>query len=98
MSNRLKARKLRIVIVEDHHHALEHIHANLRRTCLTKGQTSIPSWHMLHFDAHPDRKFFFRCILNSIRKFLYHPSFCVGIFSGSLSLSPGEGMFSTTRL
>ena len=56
-----------VVVVESHHHVLEHIHLVLRRqnfglteTCLKEGgQRTInkiqpPPWRMLHFDAHPD--------------------------------------------
>jgi hypothetical protein len=38
-----------VVIVESHHHVLEHIHHVLRKQKLT----SI-NWSMVHFDAHPD--------------------------------------------
>jgi len=41
-------KKLRVVIVEDHHHALEHIHAALRSF------KQLKLWKMIHFDAHPD--------------------------------------------
>jgi hypothetical protein len=37
-----------VVIVEQHQHALEHIHHVLRK------QKRIKAWAMVHFDAHPD--------------------------------------------
>jgi UPF0489 domain len=37
-----------VVIVEAHHHCLEHIHAVLRKKKIFR------SWRMIHFDAHPD--------------------------------------------
>lgn len=40
--------KLRVVVVEDHHHVLEHIHTALRSFKMLK------AWKMVHFDAHPD--------------------------------------------
>ncbi|GAX17052.1 hypothetical protein FisN_5Hh437 [Fistulifera solaris] len=41
--------KIPVIIVESHHHALEHIHFILRRQKLL-----LTSWSMLHWDAHPD--------------------------------------------
>ena len=43
------AKKITVVIVESHQHALEHIHEALRCQKLV-GQT----WSMLHLDSHPD--------------------------------------------
>jgi len=37
-----------VVIVEAHHHCLEHIHSVLRKRKIFQ------SWTMIHFDAHPD--------------------------------------------
>lgn len=37
-----------VVIVEDHHHCLEHIHFLIRKKKIFE------RWSMLHFDAHPD--------------------------------------------
>jgi hypothetical protein len=37
-----------VVIVEAHHHCLEHIHAVLRKKKIFR------RWRMVHFDAHPD--------------------------------------------
>ena len=48
---KLARERVKVVVVEDHHHVLEHIHAALRR------QPSLPSWRMLHIDAHPDCTF-----------------------------------------
>jgi len=61
---------LEVVVVEHHHHALEHIHASLRRFYrrnrhhkyekvgggLKAKETSSEktSWTMVHFDSHPD--------------------------------------------
>lgn len=44
--------KIDIVIVEPHHHALEHIHHVMRRHARKKRQ--VRSWTMVHFDSHPD--------------------------------------------
>ncbi len=41
--------KLGVVIVEDHHHVLEHIHYILRRK-----QKSMSRWKLIHLDSHPD--------------------------------------------
>ena len=38
-----------VVVVESHHHALEHIHDALRKRRLLKS-----NWSMLHFDSHAD--------------------------------------------
>jgi len=38
-----------VVVVEYHHHALEHIHSILRRR-----KSLLKPWSMLHLDAHPD--------------------------------------------
>lgn len=46
-----------LVVVESHHHVLEHIHARLRRLLLRshKEHARKPfAWRMLHYDAHPD--------------------------------------------
>ena len=48
--------RVKIVVVEDHHHVLEHIHAALRR------RKFLPSWRMLHVDAHPDCMCIYLCI------------------------------------
>ena len=37
-----------VVIVEAHHHCLEHIHSVLRKKKI------IRPWKLVHFDAHPD--------------------------------------------
>ncbi|GAX25344.1 hypothetical protein FisN_5Lh437 [Fistulifera solaris] len=41
--------KIPIIIVESHHHVLEHIHFLLRRQ-----KPLLNSWSLLHWDAHPD--------------------------------------------
>lgn len=41
--------RLKVVIVEPHHHALEHIHEILRRQ-----RRLGKSWSLCHIDAHPD--------------------------------------------
>lgn len=41
--------KIPVVVVEAHHHALEHIHDVLRRRHLLNSE-----WSMLHFDSHAD--------------------------------------------
>eukprot|EP00934_Nitzschia_sp_Nitz4_P000804 Nitzschia sp. Nitz4//scaffold3_size479765//390230//391570//NITZ4_000167-RA/size479765-processed-gene-1.328-mRNA-1//-1//CDS//3329550959//804//frame0 len=40
--------KTNVVIVEAHHHCLEHIHHVIRK------KKQFESWSMIHFDAHPD--------------------------------------------
>mmetsp|Transcript_20632 Transcript_20632/g.25324 ORF Transcript_20632/g.25324 Transcript_20632/m.25324 type:complete len:739 (-) Transcript_20632:108-2324(-) len=48
---------INLVVVEAHHHILEHIHYTLRqrrRSSAKTTKTNIPSWSMLHFDSHPD--------------------------------------------
>jgi hypothetical protein len=50
---------LTVVIVEPHHHALEHIHHMIRnklrqRRRNTKGINQTLGWTMVHFDSHPD--------------------------------------------
>lgn len=46
-----KSKKLPLVVVEQHQHALEHIHYMLRKD---KRLLSSLSWTLVHFDAHPD--------------------------------------------
>lgn len=41
--------KIPVIIVESHHHVLEHIHFILRRQ-----KKLVSSWSLLHWDAHPD--------------------------------------------
>jgi len=41
--------RLKVIIVEPHHHALEHIHEALRR----QRRLGKP-WKLCHIDAHPD--------------------------------------------
>ena len=47
--------KINVVIVEPHHHALEHIH-HIQRLMMRKQRKSNVnlSWTMVHFDSHPD--------------------------------------------
>jgi len=48
--------KIPLVIVEPHHHALEHIHQVLRRKARKRSleATKEKRWTMVHFDSHPD--------------------------------------------
>ena len=48
-TNHKSRKKLGVVIVEDHHHVLEHIHYILR-----KKQKSMSRWKLIHLDSHPD--------------------------------------------
>ncbi len=41
--------KIPVIVVESHHHVLEHIHFLLRRQ-----KPLVDSWSLLHWDAHPD--------------------------------------------
>jgi len=50
---------LHVVVVESHHHVLEHVHHVLRRKRFqySKNRRPVPTengWSMLHVDAHPD--------------------------------------------
>ena len=54
--------KVRVMVVEDHHHVLEHIHTALRQLFRKSAPNSDKSWSMLHVDAHPDCKFI-SCLL-----------------------------------
>lgn len=49
MSKDLSKDKIYVVVVESHHHVLEHIHHILRRRRLLNS-----TWSMLHFDSHAD--------------------------------------------
>ncbi|ETW05435.1 hypothetical protein H310_03200 [Aphanomyces invadans] len=44
--------RMRVVVVDDHHHALEPIHQAIRRRVLP-----FANWTLVHFDAHPDLAF-----------------------------------------
>ena len=46
---RNSSERLKVVIVEPHHHALEHIHESLRR----QRRLGKP-WKLCHIDSHPD--------------------------------------------
>ena len=57
MSPKVHGDPIPLVVVESHHHVLEHIHARLRRLLLRsqKEHARKPfAWRMLHYDAHPD--------------------------------------------
>ena len=41
-----------VIVVEPHHHALEHIHHVIRQK--TRKRKRVLSWTMVHFDSHPD--------------------------------------------
>jgi len=43
-----------VIVVEPHHHALEHIHSFVRRKARKSRCKTMSSWTMIHFDSHPD--------------------------------------------
>lgn len=49
MQKKEDATKIPVIVVESHHHVLEHIHLILRRQ-----KQLLSSWSLLHWDAHPD--------------------------------------------
>lgn len=48
--NALMTKKLPLVVIEQHQHALEHVHYVLRKD----KRLMSSSWTMVHFDSHPD--------------------------------------------